>query len=46
MLLAPQVLLFMRETCGEVTGLRRPIGSGPRPAQIWELEIAIWPRWS
>ena len=41
-----QVLSFMRETCGEVRGLRRPIGYGPRPAQIWEPEIAIWPRWS
>ena len=26
-----QVLSFMRETCGEVTGLRRPIGSKPPP---------------
>ena len=42
MLWASQVLSFMRETCGEVTGLRRPIGSKPRPAQIWEPEIAIW----
>ena len=31
--------LVMRETFGEVLGLRRPIGSGPRPAQIWEPEI-------
>ena len=46
MLYAPQVPLVMRETFGEVPGLRRPIGSGPRPAQIWEPEIAIWPRWS
>ena len=42
MLWASQVLSFMRETCGEVTGLRRPIGSKPRPAQIWEPEIAIY----
>ena len=41
MLWAPQVPLVMRETFGEVPGLRRPIGSGPRPAQIWEPEIAI-----
>ena len=36
---APQVPLVMRETFGEVPGLRRPIGSGPRPAQIWEPEM-------
>ena len=41
MLWAPQVPLVMRETSGEVPGLRRPIGSRPRPAQIWEPETAI-----
>ena len=41
MLWAPQVALFMRETFGEVPGLWRPIGSGPHPTHIWELEIAI-----
>ena len=46
MLYAPQVPLVMRETFGEVPGLQRLIGSGPGPAQIWEPEIAIWPRWS
>ena len=45
MLWALQVPLVMRETFSEVPGLRRPIGSGPRPAQILEPEIAIWPRW-
>ena len=43
---ALQVALFMRETFGEVPGPWCPIGSGPHPTQIWELEIAIWPRWS
>ena len=46
MLWALQVPLYMIETFGEVPRLRRPIGSGPRPAQIWEPEIAILPRWS
>ena len=32
------------ETFGEV--LKFPTVSEPRPAQIWEPEIAIWPRWS
>ena len=32
---APQVALFMRETFGEVPGLRRPIGSGPHPTHIY-----------
>ena len=43
---ALQVPLTMGETFGEVSGLRRQTGSEPRPALIWEPEIAIWPRWS
>ena len=47
MLWAQQVPKLMRETFREDLVLRRPIGSGPRPAQIWEPEIAIYgPRWS
>ena len=40
MLWAPQVALFMRETL-KFRDFARPIGSGPHPTHIWELEIAI-----
>ena len=40
---APQVPLVIGETFGEGSGPWRLTGSEPRPAQIWEPEIAIFP---
>ena len=33
---------YMYQHFGEVSGLRRPTGSEPRPALIWAPGIAIW----